>query len=200
MEGGPGARLDITQAKPGRGRSCPNIAARFCLTALAICNPHASVAAGYLSPCDHCDLLLGAGTTFRPWAWTDGLVLSVMLELDESRWELGAFRFATAERSPLSAFRWTAHATESYWGFTAVRRWQLLHRARGRLYMGFGANYRTEVDYLESTRWNFAYVLALRFDLDAHGRALELGFRHWSDAWIRPPNRGENFLTLSFVL
>jgi hypothetical protein len=67
------------------------------------------------------------------------------------------------------------------------------------LYVGLGANYRTEVDYLESTRWNFAYVIAARVDLDTHGRALELGFHHWSDAWIRPPNRGENLLVLSFA-
>ena len=32
-----------------------------------------------------------------------------------------------------------------------------------------------------------------------HGRALELGVHHWSDAWIRPPNRGENLLVLSFA-
>jgi len=55
-----------------------------------------------------------------------------------------------------------------------------------------------ETDYLESTRWNFAYRVAARVDLDSHGRLLELGIHHWSDAWIRQPNRGQDFLTLSF--
>jgi hypothetical protein len=46
------------------------------------------------------------------------------LELDESRWELGAFRMANAQR-----YREVDHATNPYWGFTAMRRWQVLHRA-----------------------------------------------------------------------
>jgi hypothetical protein len=72
------------------------------------------------------------------------------------------------------------------------------NRSRARLYLGFGANYRSETDYLESTRWNFAYLVAVRFDLDSHGRLLELGIRHWSDFWIKQPNRGQDFVTLSF--
>jgi hypothetical protein len=168
-----------------------------CLTILTACIPHTSFAAD--SWCNRCDVLIGAGTTFRSWAWTDGLVLSLTLELDESRWALGAFRFATAQRAPVSALAGTPHAADPYWGFTAMRRWRVLHRGSARLYLGFGANYRTEVDYLESTRWNFAYLIAARVDLDTHGRALELGVHHWSDAWIRPPNRGENLLVLSFV-
>ena len=80
-----------------------------------------------------------------------------------------------------------------------MRRWQVLHRQRGRLYLGVGANYRTEIDYLESTNWNFAYVLAARFDLGKHGSLVELGVRHWSDAWIRSGNRGQNLITLSFA-
>jgi len=115
------------------------------------------------------------------------------LELDQSRWELGAFRFPNAQR-----YRDNDHATDPYWGFTAMRRWQVLHRSRARLYLGFGANYRSETDYLESTRWNFAYLVAVRFDLDSHGRLLELGIRHWSDFWIKQPNRGQDFVTLSF--
>ncbi|HEX8782901.1 MAG TPA: hypothetical protein VF764_05995, partial [Steroidobacteraceae bacterium] len=93
-----------------------------CLTILTACIPHTSFAGG--SWCDRCDVLIGAGTTFRYWAWTDGFVLSVALELDESRWALGAFRFATAQRAPVSALPGTPHAADPYWGFTAMRRWQ----------------------------------------------------------------------------
>jgi Lipid A 3-O-deacylase (PagL) len=167
------------------------------LTIVTVCSCRAASAAD--SWCDHCDVQIGTGTTFRSWAWTDGLVLSLTLELDDSRWALGAFRFATAQRAPVGVLPGTPHAADPYWGFTVMRRWQVLHRGSGRLYVGFGANYRSEVDYLESTRWNFAYLIAVRVDLDAHGRALELGVHHWSDAWIRPPNRGENLLLLSFV-
>ena len=44
----------------------------------------------------------------------------------------------------------------------------------------------------------FAYLVAVRFDLDSHGRLLELGIHHWSNFWIKQPNRGQDFLTLSF--
>jgi len=167
------------------------------LTILTVCIPDA--ASAFDSWCDRCDVLVGVGTTLRTWAWTDGLVLSLTLELDQSRWALGVFRFATSQRAPVGARPVTPYAADPYWGFTAMRRWQVLHRGSGRLYLGFGANYRSEVDFLESTRWNFAYLIAARVELDTHGRALELGVHHWSDAWIRPPNRGENLLVLSFA-
>jgi hypothetical protein len=79
----------------------------------------------------------------------------VALELDESRWELGAFRMTNAQR-----YREDDRATNPYWGFTAMRRWQVLHRSPGRL--------------------------------------LELGIHHWSNFWIKQPNRGQDFLMLSF--
>jgi hypothetical protein len=40
--------------------------------------------------------------------------------------------------------------------------------------------------------------VAVRFDPDSHGRPLELGIHHWSNFWIKQPNRGQDFLTLSF--
>lgn len=152
-------------------------------------------------PCASCDVLLGAGTTFGPSvrrpAWTNAVVVPLQLELDDSRWELGAFRFAdpqTVSGYPLSKVR----AANPYWGFTAMRRWQVLHRGSMKLYVGAGANYRTELDYLEPTHFNFAWLIAVRFDLDRHRHVLELGVRHWSNAWIKEPNRGQNLLTLSF--
>jgi len=119
--------------------------------------------------------------------------------LDDSRWELGVFRFTTAQSIPISGVPANYRAANPYWGFTGIRRWQVLHRRRGKLYLGFGANYRTEIDYLEAINWNFAYLVAARIDLSKHGSVVELGIRHWSDAWIRPGNRGQNLVTLSFV-
>jgi len=146
-----------------------------------------------VSPCSRCNLLVGIGATYRFFAWMDSAVVPVTLELDESRWEVGAFRMTSAQR-----YLDHAHATDPYWAFTAMRRWQVVHRAPWRLYLGFGANYRTETDYLETTRWNFAYLVAARFDLGSRDRLLEFGIRHWSNAWIRPPNRGQDLITLSY--
>jgi hypothetical protein len=165
--------------------------ALVCMSAFIACESDGARGDESTSFCPRCNVLVGLGTTYRFSAWTDGIVVPLTLELDASRWELGAFRFANAQR-----YRDNAHATHPYWGFTAMRRWQVLHRSRIRLYVGFGANYSSEVDYLETTRWNFAYLIAARFDLPTHGRLLEFGIRHWSNAWIRPPNRGEDLLTV----
>jgi hypothetical protein len=165
----------------------------ICLAALVAFEPSIARAEDSVGWCARCNVLVGVGTTYRLFGWTDGVVVPLTLELDESRWELGAFRMTNAQR-----YGEIDHATNPYWGFTAMRRWQVLHRSRARLYLGFGANYRSEIDYLETTQWNFAYLVALRFDLDSHGRLLELGIRHWSNFWIKQPNRGQDFLTLSF--
>jgi Lipid A 3-O-deacylase (PagL) len=65
--------------------------------------------------------------------------------------------------------------------------------ARCDLLIGVGATYRL-------FGWTDGVVvpLAVRFDLDSHGRLLELGIHHWSNFWIKQPNRGQDFLTLSF--
>jgi hypothetical protein len=144
----------------------------------------------------HCKLLLGIGAPYQMWGWPDGFVLPITLELADSRWEVGAFRFA---RTQIAAGYGPPDKTaaDPYWGYTAMRRWQFLHRPWGRLYFGFGAAYRSETDYLEPTRWNFAYLLATRFDLGHQGPVLEIGIRHWSDFWIKKPNRGQDFFTVS---
>jgi hypothetical protein len=149
------------------------------------------------TPCPHCKLLLGVGAPYQLWGWADGIVIPVTLELADSRWEVGAFRFPRTQIATNYPGPPDKVAAEPYWGFSAMRRWQFLHRSWGRLYFGFGASYKTEVDYLDATRWNFSYVLAVRFDLGTSGSLLEVATRHWSNAWIKQPNNGQNFVTVS---
>ena len=149
--------------------------------------------------CNDCQLFVGAGTTYSTygvWRWTGGFVLPITLEIDDSRWELGAFRFATRQHLDERLYPAYIIAAHSYWGFSAMRRWQVLHRGPARFYLGFGGSYKTETDLLTATRGNFALLLAIRFDLGGHD-ALELSARHWSNARIRLPDRGQNFITLS---
>jgi Lipid A 3-O-deacylase (PagL) len=164
---------------------------------LAVPSPAVGRADGVLAPCSECNVLVGVGTTFLHSDWTHGLVLPVLLELDQSRWEIGAFRFATAQSLPESFALPSSHSAEPYWGFSVMRRWQILHRSFSRTYLGVGGSYRTESDYLVNSKWNFSYLLAQRFDLGSHGALLELSLRHWSDAWIRKPDRGQNIIMLS---
>lgn len=155
--------------------------------------------AGAWTPCPRCALLLGAGTTFWPWHWTDGIVFPVMIEIDRSRFELGAFRFATRQFLKEAGHPPSTVSAYPYWGFSAMRRWQILHRSRMKLYVGIGAAYRTQTDLLESTRWNFAYLFAIRYSLGTRV-FVEASVRHWSNAWIMLPNRGQNFLALAVGL
>jgi hypothetical protein len=109
---------NLRRLNPGRsaGEKCIALAWIEILSALLLL---ASSARGDESTsfCPRCKVLVGLGTTYRFSAWTDGIVVPLTLELDESRWELGAFRFANAQR-----YGDNAHATHPYWGFTAMRR------------------------------------------------------------------------------
>jgi len=188
-------------------RSCPRRAlGALALLAACVAIPHAGRAAepradaGWIAPelCRQCNLLVGAGTTFRLIGWSNGFVVPLTVELDDSRWEAGAFRFTSAQL--LDQPRLYSPGTRSanpYWGFTAMRRWRVARRRWGNLYLGFGANYRTETDLLIASRWNFAYLGAYRLELP-RGTMLELAVRHWSNAWFRSPDRGQNMMTLSF--
>jgi hypothetical protein len=147
------------------------------------------------TPCDHCRIWVGIGATFDLWTWTDGLVVPLTFELADSRWELGAFRMVRPQRDP-GAFE--SLAAPPYWGFSAMRRWQILHLDREKLYVGFGGSYVTQENYVNSSLFNFAYLIGLRVDLDGgRGPLLEFTLRHWSNAWLKPPNRGQSFITLS---
>jgi len=56
---------------------------------------------------------------------------------------------------------------------------------------------------LRSTHWTrhvsiFRTCSRLDFDLGASGSLFEIAARHWSNAYIKESNIGENFLTLGF--
>jgi hypothetical protein len=82
-------------------------------------------------------------------------------------------------------------ATKPYWGFSLSRRWRLFGR-------GSVVNYKTETDELNSTHWNFAEQLAVRWHI-SHTVGMELAIRHWSNAGIKLPNRGQDFATLTLI-
>jgi hypothetical protein len=94
------------------------------------------------APCPKCKLLVGAGATYQFWGWSDGTVLPVTLELDESRWELGAFRVASRQVAIGHGYPPPDYTSAPpFWGFSAMRRWQFLHRSWLRLYAGIGGSF-----------------------------------------------------------
>ena len=156
-------------------------------------------AAQSLLPCDGCELRLGVGGTYHFWGGTGGTVIPATLIFDHDRYELGVFRMATRQTAGQSDPRVSRLLAEPYWGVSASRRWKLIGKSRWRLLFGFGASYKSQSDPLNSTHWNFASQLAMRVQLSDSGSDLELSVRHWSNGGIRLPNRGQDFVTLSYA-
>ena len=69
------------------------------VAALAAFGPSITRAQDSIGLCARCNVLVGVGATYRLFGWTDGVVVPLTLELDESRWELGTFRMTNAQRA-----------------------------------------------------------------------------------------------------
>ena len=106
---------------------------------------------------------------------------------------------------PLSAGSGSASVNHShvmadpYWGASLSRRWRLFARGPLTAFFGFGLAAKTESDQLSCTRLDFASQLGLRMLLPGN-HVVELTMRHWSNAGIRLPNHGQDFLTLTIRL
>ena len=159
--------------------------------------PRVSAADGVL-PCQGCELRLGIGSTYHFWSRTGGTVIPVTLSWDGERYELGLFRMAKRQTLSEGNVQTSRLLAEPYWAVSASRRWKLAGTSRWRVLFGFGASYKSEADSLNSTRWNFASQLAMQVRFPGGGPGLEVSVRHWSNGGIRLPNRGQDFVTLSY--
>jgi hypothetical protein len=140
---------------------------------------------------------LGVGMTYQYDGSTGTTLALASWRTRDDHYELGAFRFLTPQTR-------LGHAlAEPNWVFEASRRWRLhwrlLDRSGVDLFFGGGAAYKNKTDDLNGTNWNFAEQLGWRFPKQAGGGRLEFAIRHISNAGIKKPNRGEDFLTLAYV-
>ena len=119
---------------------------------------------------------------------------------DESRYELGIFRVARAQVLRDGAYPEGCLMADPYWGASLSRRWQLFQRGPVKGFFGFGLAVKTESDQLSATRWDFASQLGLRFRIPGQIAVAELTVRHWSNAGVRLPNHGQDFVTLTVRL
>lgn len=150
--------------------------------------------------CGRCEFAVGAGNTYHFWGETGGLVVTASGLFDQGRYEVSLFRMATTQTLHETGWNTARVMAEPYWGVSASRRWQLVSRADWRLIFGFGISYKTEEDALNSTHWNFASQLGIRVHDATPGKpGVEVWIRHWSNAGIRLPNRGQDFVTVSLV-
>lgn len=148
--------------------------------------------------CGYCQVSAGVGETYHFWGRTGGIVVPVTLTWDRDRYELGAFRFTTRQELEYDGREPDKRVARPYWGFSVARRWELFGPADARFFIGLGASYKADVDRLNSTHWNFAPQIGVRFRLTSRS-GLELCLRHFSNAGLRLPNRGEDFFTLTYV-
>ena len=159
----------------------------------------APAVAGSRGFCNDCQVQLGIGGTYHLWGTTGGVVVPVTLTWDEGRYELGWFRMTTGQSLFDSRLQSQVEAAKPYWAVSASRRWQLKRWRNGLLFFGFGASYKDAADGLNSTHWNFAEQLGLQIT-PTHTTSVELVVRHWSNAGLRLPNRGQDFITLTYSI
>lgn len=109
------------------------------------------------------------------------------------RFEAAAFRFLSAQRHdrvPLA---------ESNWTFALSTRLTFLNRPDAKLFFGLGGAYKTETDELNGSRLNFTEQLGWRLTHSEVGRGFEVVIRHMSNAGLKKPNRGQDFLTVAYI-
>lgn len=152
------------------------------------------------SLCQSCEVQVGLGFTYHFWGPTDGLVVPVTVNWSDSRWELGFFRVTTQQWLEDNHYPRGRLMADPYWGMSLSRRWRLFERGPVRGFIGFGLALKTESDQLSVTQWDFASQLGLRIRFPGDHVVAELTMRHWSNAGIRLPNHGQDFLTLTVRL
>jgi Lipid A 3-O-deacylase (PagL) len=152
------------------------------------------------SICESCEVQLGLGGTYHFWGPTGGLVFAATMNWDASRYELGVFRVASAQVLRDHAYRDGHLMADPYWGVSLSRRWQVFQKGPVKGFVGFGLALKTESDQLSATRWDFASQFGLRIRIPGQFAVGEVTVRHWSNAGIRLPNHGQDFVTFTIRL
>jgi Lipid A 3-O-deacylase (PagL) len=181
-----------------RGRVPVSPGVRPVLLVLLIGALSAPTIAKAQSLCRSCEVQLGLGGTYHFWGPTGGLVLAATMNWDASRYELGVIRVASAQVLRDHAYRDGHRMADPYWGVSLSRRWRLFQTGPVQGFGGLGLALKSESDQLSATRWDFAEQLGLRFWIPGQIAVGELTVRHWSNAGIRLPNHGQDFVTLTF--
>src|ERR1700722_8761475 len=150
-------------------------------------------------PSDFLDghLALGSGMSIQYDGTSTSTLGVATLTWHDDHYELAAFRFLTAQT------RLGETLAGPNWVFEISRRWRLnwslIDRSGLQLFFGGGAAYKNETDDLNGSHLNFAEQLGWRFPRQENGGQVEFAIRHISNAGLKKPNKGEDFLTLAYV-
>jgi hypothetical protein len=140
---------------------------------------------------------LGAGMTYQ-YDGSRGTDLAfASWSTRDDHYELAAFRFLSPQMRlgcPLAGPNWVFEASRRW-----RLHWKLIDHSGMELFFGMGAAYKTKTDDLNGSNLNFAEQLGWRFPQQDQGGRVEFAIRHLSNAGLKKPNRGEDFLTLAYL-
>jgi hypothetical protein len=185
----------------GRDILCPGKNSLAILLGLLLCisvSGWARAEESFLSVTDG-HLGLGGGTTIEYHVdnYTHAPLAAVTWTWDRDRFEVAAFRFLKAQDQ--DGVGWRLTLTNPDWIFEFSRRWTFFRTRIGNMFAGLGGAYKNEIDHDSGSRLNFAEQLGWRFTRSEVGPGFEVVVRHVSNAGLKKPNRGEDFITLAYV-
>lgn len=161
--------------------------------------PRVRAAEASAAPSDFLDghLALGTGMSIQYDGTSPTSLGLATWTWHEDHYELAAFRFLRAQT------RLGGTLARPNWVFEASRRWRLnwslIDRSGLQLFVGAGGAYKNETDELNGSHLNFAEQLGWRFPRQENGGQVEFAIRHMSNAGLKKPNKGQDFLTLAYV-
>jgi hypothetical protein len=112
---------------------------------------------------------------------------------DRDRLEFSAFRFFDAQRRGRIAL------AVPNWTYEMSTRWTFIHNPKVKMFLGLGGAYKSETDGINGSRLNFAEQLGWRFTRSEVGPGFEIVVRHMSNAGLKKPNKGQDFVTIAYV-
>jgi hypothetical protein len=149
--------------------------------------------------CSTCELQLGIGGAFHFFGYNHSPVIPLAFNFDQDRWELAVFRFSNRQEYYSTTFFYNIEWSRPHWAAAFSRRLELLPHEHWRLFLGLGAGYRSAEDRNIASLWNFAEQGGFRLT-PRKNLAIELAYRHFSNAGLKKPNHGQDFATLTFSI
>lgn len=143
------------------------------------------------------DLGVGGGGTYQFDGTSTSAIGAVTWTCCADRFEIGAFRFVKSQLH--NSRRDVSTYAKPNWVFPVSSRWTLLRSGEGALFIGIGDVYKTETDELNGSHFNFTEQLGYRVTPLWGGPAVEIVLRHMSNAGLKKPNRGQDFITVEVV-
>jgi hypothetical protein len=136
---------------------------------------------------------LGGGVTYQFDGTKAAYLGAITWTWSRDRFEFGAIRFVDGQLER------TVALANPNWTLQTSRRWTFIRKPGAKFFFGLGGAYKTERDGLNGSHLNFAEQLGVRFSRSAVGPGFEIAVRHMSNAGLKKPNKGQDFVTLIYV-